>query len=104
MNKKKQELNPLTIADNLGLSGRFIIMHPKKSGFSYTLFWQRDKADKLEIVGASPKIYKTKGECIKTIKKVTDCFPGGIFHTIDCYDQHGRKVNIKIEYDVKKLL
>lgn len=102
--QKPQVTNPLTIANDLGKTGRFIIMHPENSGFSYKIFWQRDKADKLEIVGTSPKVYKTKKECIKTIKKVTDCFPGGIFHTILCYDHNGSDVDIKIKYDVKKLL
>jgi len=105
MNTKKQTLNPLTIAKNLGMDGRFIIMHPENSGYSYKIFWQRDKADKLEIVGSSAKIHKTKSECIKTIKKLTDCFPGwGISSGISCYDHKGHRVNIKIEYDVRKLL
>lgn len=97
--KKTHVSNPLVIANALGVSGRFIIMHPENSGFSYKIFWQRDKADKLEIVGTSPKVYKTKKECIKTIKKVTDCFPGGIFHTILCYDHKGDDVDIKIKYE-----
>jgi hypothetical protein len=80
-------------------------MHPENSGFSYKVFWQRDKADKLEIVATSPKIYKTKSECIKTIKKVTDCFGSSlVFSGISCYDHKGEDVDIKIKYDVKKLL
>jgi len=97
--KKTYVTNPLTIANVLGKTGRFIIMHPENSGYSYKIFWQGDKADKLEIVGTSPKIYKTKRECIKTIKKVTDCFPRGIFHTIDCYDHKGDDVDIEIKYE-----
>ena len=102
--KKTHALNPLTIANNLGKTGRFIMMHPDSSGYSYKIFWQRDGADKLEIVGTSPKIYKTKKECIKTIKKLTDCFPSGFVTGIRCFDHKGYKVDIEIKYDVKKLL
>ncbi|MGN6297937.1 MAG: hypothetical protein ACTHM7_14215 [Ginsengibacter sp.] len=104
MNTKKQKLNPSTIAKNLGMDGRFIIMYPENSGYSYKIFWQRDKADKLEIVGSSAKIYKTKGECIKIIKKLTDCFPSGFGSGIRCYDHKGNGVDIEIKYDIKKLL
>lgn len=97
--QKTQVTNPLTIANNLGKTGRFIIMHPENSGYSYKIFWQRDKADRFEIVGTSPKIYKTKSECIKTIKKMTDCFPSGMFSTIPCYDHKGEDVDIKIKYE-----
>lgn len=90
---------PLVIANALGVSGHFIIMHPEKSGFSYKVFWQRDKAGKFEIVATSPKIYKTKRECVKTIKKMTDCFPSGLFSTIPCYDHKGEDVDVKIKYE-----
>jgi hypothetical protein len=97
--KKTQTFNPLTIANTLGKTGRFIIMHPENSGYSYKIFWQRDKADKLEIVGTSPKIYKTKRECVKTIKKMADCFPSGLLSTISCYDHKGEDVDVEIKYE-----
>lgn len=100
---KTHALNPITIANNLGETGRSIMMHPDSSGYSYKIFWQRDEADKLEIVGTSPKIYKTKKECIKTIKKLTDCFPKA-FGSISCCDHNGCDVDIEIKYDIKKLL
>jgi hypothetical protein len=105
MHTKEQKLNPATIAKNLGRTGRFIILHPENSGYSYKIFWQRDKADKLEIVGSSAKIHKTKNECIKTIKKLTDCFSrSSLFGGISCYDHKGQRVDIEIKYDIKRLL
>src|SRR5437868_6002085 len=75
-NKKKpvepKVYDPVEISKWLNPRNNHFIIYPTTKGYSFAIFWRAEREDPFEQVGASPKAYKLKSECIRTCKKLMD--------------------------------
>ena len=95
-------LSPLRMGLNLKKNYPFVLIHPDNHGFGYKVFWGENYD--LEIVATSSKIHKTKKECIREVKKLQDFWSSSFGSLRPAFDHRGERIDIKIKYDVKKLL
>lgn len=95
---------PFSIIRELGIEDRHVLIHPAKHGYGYTVFWGEKGA--LEIIASSPRSYRTKQECVRAIKKLSDFWftSSLIVNYVKAYDHKGKRIDIEIKYDVKRLL
>lgn len=103
--KGKRFFDPSVISSWGSTRNNHFIIHETSKGWCFAMFYRFNKDASFEIIGASYKPFKTKGDCIKAMKKIMDGF-GGIFSTdhVFAYDRFLNKISLKIEYDVQKLL
>jgi hypothetical protein len=77
-------------------SNNHIVVHGEKKGYAYKIFWREEKGDPIEVIGSSPKTYKTKAACVTSIKKLKSFFIMGHTDYILVYDDKGRKINTEL--------
>lgn len=98
----KKSINLQSVIKKLNRRYGYILIHPDGAGYVYKVLWGEDY--KLEIVGGSSKVHKTKKDCVRAVKKLSDFWGCSVLGSNVCYDHAGNQIDIKIKYDVKRLL
>ena len=97
--------NPVAISKAIDRNHHHVILHKQGKGYSFTVFWVSDEKKSLaEPVAKGPKTFRTKEECIDSIKKLYDSTPKLFSAGYACYDYDMRIIDTYAQYDAKKMI